>query len=87
MRTAADTEAFAALGVEYIRLWEGWLTEETVTRVKESGAALWVMSGEAEPGRPVGEPSVEGLWRIAQWEPAGILVNNVPFARSVLEAE
>ena len=84
---AEDTAAFAAVGVDYIRLWEKWLTEENVRLVKESGAALWVMSGGAEPGHPVGEPSVEGLYRIAQWEPDGILVNDVPFARAALEEE
>ena len=30
-------------------------------------------------------PAGESLWQIAQWEPDGILVNNVPFARAVLE--
>jgi hypothetical protein len=81
----SEIEAFAAAGASYIRLWERWLTGENVHRVQASGAKLWVMSGGPETGCPVGKPSVDGLWRIAQWEPDGILVDNVPFARAVLE--
>lgn len=78
-------EEFAAAGVSYIRLWERWLCGENVQRVRESGAKLWVMSGGPETDCPVGVPTAESLWQIAQWEPDGILVNNVPFARAVLE--
>ena len=75
---------FIAAGVDYVRLWESWLTPDRVRRVKDSPAKLWVMSGAAEEGYPVGEPSPEGLRRIAACEPDGILINNLRYAKQVL---
>jgi len=63
-------------GVDYIRLWESWLFPDTVEKVKQSSAELWVMSGNCN-GYPVGEPSDEGLKRILDYQPDGILINDV----------
>lgn len=71
-----DTESFIAAGVDYVRLWEGWLNEERVQLVKNSPAQLWVMSGHTE-GTPVGEPSDEGLKKILTFQPDGILINDI----------
>lgn len=71
-----DTEGFIAAGVDYVRLWEGWLTQERVQLVKESPAQLWVMSGHTD-GYPVGEPGDEGLQKILSFQPDGVLINDV----------
>ena len=78
-----DVPAYIEAGVDYIRLWEGWLTPERVQQVKNSPSGLWVMSGCTD-GRPVGEPTAENLRKIASYEPDGILVNDVRFAQEVL---
>jgi len=78
-----DTEAFIAEKIDYIRLWEGWLTPERVQQVKASASRLWVMSGCTD-GCPVGEPTAENLRKIAAYEPDAILVNDVRFAQQAL---
>lgn len=83
-RDPADIEAFAEHGVNFIRLWERWLNEENVRRVKESGAELWIMTGGPETDLPVGRPDRESLLRLMRWEPDGLLVNDIPFVSSVL---
>ena len=79
-----DVPAYIEAGVDYIRLWEGWLTPERVQQVKNSPSGLWVMSGCTD-GCPVGEPTAENLRKIAVFEPDGILVNDVRFAKEVLK--
>lgn len=68
---------------EYIRLWEAWLCPELVERVKKSGCGLWVMSGVLR--KNVGYPSVEDLKKILSYEPDGLLINQIRFAKSVIE--
>ena len=84
-RNPDDIEAFGSNGVNFIRLWERWLNEENVRRVKESGAELWIMTGGPETDFPVGRPDRDSLLRLMQWKPDGLLVNDIPFVRSVLE--
>lgn len=76
-------EEFVRAGAHCVRLWESWLSPEHIDQVRALGAELWIMSGGAEPGHGVGEPSVEGLCRILDAAPDAILVNNVPLARAV----
>lgn len=83
-RNPDDIEAFAENGVNFIRLWERWLTEENVRRVKACGVELWIMTGGPETDLPVGRPDRDSLARLMQWEPDGLLVNDIPFVRSVL---
>ncbi len=73
--------AVIALGADYIRLWEPWLSDEALVRlVKESAAELWIMSGECE-GRPVGEVTPEAIEKILSFKPDGILINDVRYFR------
>lgn len=69
-------------GVEYIRLWEGWLNEERVAMVKNSSAQLWVMSGKAKVN--AGCPSEEALKKILSYKPDGLLINEIRFAKRVI---
>ena len=70
-------------GVDYVRLWEGWLNPENVALVKNSPAKLWVMSGYISR-KNVGYPSEEDLKNILAYEPDGLLINEIPFAKKVL---
>ena len=84
IRDPEDIEAFGEHGVNFIRLWERWLNPENVRRVKESGAELWIMTGGAETNYRVGRPDEEALKRLMTFEPDGLLVNDIPFVKSVL---
>lgn len=75
-KTAEESDTFIAAGVNYVRLWEGWLNEESVRKIKESPSELWVMSGNTD-GYPVGEPGDENLQRIMDFAPDGVLINDV----------
>ena len=70
-------------GVDYVRLWEGWLNPENVALVKNSPAKLWVMSGYISK-KNVGYPSEEDLKMILSYEPDGLLINEIPYAKKVL---
>ncbi len=85
IRSPDDIEAFAENKVNYIRLWERWLTAENIRRVKESGVELWIMTGGPETDFPVGKPDRDSLLRLLALEPDGLLVNDIPFVKSVLE--
>lgn len=69
-------------GVDYVRLWERWLTPERVALVKGSGCGLWVMSGVVKVN--TGYPSEEDLKTILSYEPDGLLINEIPFAKNVI---
>ncbi|MBR3836632.1 MAG: glycerophosphodiester phosphodiesterase [Clostridia bacterium] len=77
-------DEFAKNGVDFIRLWERWMIPENIERVKRSGAELWVMTGGPGTDYPVGRPDRAGLLRVAAMEPDGLLVNDIPFVKSVL---
>ena len=84
IKTPDDIEVMAENGVNYIRLWERWLTEENVRRVKEQGTELWIMTGGPQTDFPVGRPDRDSLLRLLDFEPDGLLVNDIPFVKSVL---
>ena len=69
-------DKFLAAGVDFIRLWEEWLTPELVDKIKSSGVNLAVMSGLIDDGS-VGVPTDEGLQRILSYHPDSILINDV----------
>lgn len=71
---------FAEAGVDYIRLWEGWLNDENVALVRSLGKELWVMTG-CHNGFDVGYTSKEGLEKILAYKVDGILVNDVNFLK------
>lgn len=76
--------SFIEAGVDYIRLWEGWLTPELAQLVKDSPADLWVMSGgKAATGFRVGEPPIENLRKILTFEPDGVLINDMRLVKAL----
>ena len=67
-------QEYADLGVEFIRLWEGWMTEENIANVHKTGKELWIMA--CEDGN-LGYTTPENL---PIWQEKGvdaILVNDV----------
>ena len=68
--------------MEYIRLWEDWLTPERVDLIKNSDAQLWVMSGRVKVN--AGYPSEDALKKILAYEPDGLLINEIRFAKRVI---
>lgn len=69
-----NIDTYVQYGADYIRLWEHWLTEENIERVKNTGKKLWIMSGNFET---VGYTELKN---IGIWEKLGadaVLVNNV----------
>ena len=83
MYLQTDLEISVAKGADYIRLWEEWLTPELVKAVKDSGCGLWIMSGSIAK-KNVGEPSADDLKKMLSYEPDGLLINRIRFAKSVL---
>ena len=71
-----NVTAMLAAGVDYMRLWESWLEPEMIAEVRNSGTDLWVMSGTVKDDT-VGEPTAEGLERILNISPDGLLINDV----------
>ena len=85
MPTVDDIEDFAKVGVDYIRLWETWMTDESVQRVKKTGKELWIMVGRDVVGHDewVGVTTKEGIQKMKEYKVDGILINDIEF----LEAE
>ena len=67
-------QEYADLGADFIRLWEGWMTEENIANVHKTGKELWIMA--CENGN-LGYTNPENL---PAWQEKGvdaILVNDV----------
>ncbi|MBQ2714956.1 MAG: glycerophosphodiester phosphodiesterase family protein [Clostridia bacterium] len=86
MPTVDDIEEFAHAGVDYIRLWETWMSEENVKRVKNTGKELWIMVGRDVVGHDewVGVTTKEGIKKMKEYEVDGILINDIEFLKSEL---
>ena len=76
-------EAFADAGVDYIRLWEGWMNPETVKQVKATGKELWIMT-RAEGDYDAGVTTAEGLKKILSYDVDGILINDINELKAIL---
>lgn len=76
-------EEFGAMDIDYIRLWEHWLTPERVARVHATGKKLWIMSYNKQLGG-VGYTTAEALRSFAGLGAHGVLVNDIPWAMQTL---
>ena len=81
-RTVDQIPGMVKAGAEYVRLWETWLTPENVQLVRDLGAQLWVMSGVLH--KNVGYPSEADLKKILSFEPDGVLINEIRFAKNII---
>lgn len=80
MPSSDDIRDFADAGVDYIRLWESWLSEENVKLVRECGCDLWVMicGGDRFDS---GETTPENLRNVISLGVDGILINDITLIR------
>lgn len=66
-------EDFAEAGADYIRLWQGWCSDENIAKVKAADKKLWIMSKSPS----VGEVT-DGCYEFYEKCGAdGVLVNNI----------
>ncbi len=86
MPKVEDIKAFSEAGVDYIRLWEKWMTKENIRAVRDSGKKLWIMSGNYD-GHDAGEPPEEGLRMVLESEVDGILINDIEYLNNMIEQE
>lgn len=79
-------EEFAEAGADYIRLWETWMTDENVQRVKNTGKKLWIMVGRDVVGHDewVGVTTKDGIKKMIEYKVDGILINDITFLQGVL---
>jgi len=67
-------EKFAAAGADYIRLWEDWLSESNISRVKAVNKELWIMTGAFVC------PGYTDFENLVKWKSIGadaVLINEV----------
>jgi len=83
MPAKEHSQAFIDAGADSIRLWEEWVTQEDVQRIKATGRKLWVMAGTAMEGS-VGYTSDDNLKFWQEIGVDGILVNEIEKAKSLL---
>lgn len=85
MEKVESIEECSACGADYVRLWEEWLTDENIARVRQyPDVELWCMTG-CYNGYECGYTSKEGLVNIINKGVDGILVNDVEFLISTLK--
>lgn len=77
-------DRFLKSKAEYIRLWEPWVNQELVDRVHNAGKKVWIMAGEPRPDS-VGYTSADNLIRWKKMGCDGVLVNDIVWAKGVLE--
>ena len=79
-------EEFAKSGVDYIRLWEHWVNDQTVSKVKSFPVELWIMTNTVSNGiNNVGETTPENLEKLLDIGVQGILINDIGILQEVLE--
>ena len=83
MPEVEQLDAFLDGPVEFIRLWEDWLTRQRLDAVHRAGKALWVMAGQPEEGK-VGTTSAASLRLWTRMGVDGILINDVGWALRIL---
>ena len=83
MHTEADMNSFLASDCEFIRLWEGWVTQEKIDRIHAAGKEVWVMSGTFDT---VGYTDWSNLKKWYDMGVEGVLVNEILKAKAVMQA-
>lgn len=66
-------EEFVESGAGIIRLWQDWLTQELVSKVRALDAEVWVMTGRSGS---VGDTDEKALARILNLKVDGIILND-----------
>lgn len=77
----AAIEAFVESGAGIIRLWQDWLTKESVSKVRALEVEVWVMMGR--PGS-AGDTDEKALARVLNLKVDGIILNDPEMALTYL---
>ncbi|MDX9820469.1 MAG: glycerophosphodiester phosphodiesterase family protein [Syntrophales bacterium] len=78
-----DLPGFAAAGVDVIRLWDSWITEERIREIHRHGILAAAMTGN--PGKDVGETTAERLLELKTLGIDWVLVNDVQLGAKTLK--
>jgi len=78
-----DISRFAAAGVDVIRLWDSWITEDRISEIHRHGILAAAMTGN--PGKDVGETTAERLLELETLGIDWVLVNDVQLAAKTLK--
>lgn len=87
MPSVEDISSFAKAGANYIRLWQDWMTAETVSKVKAYPVELWIMIGTYKNriDSEVGVTTEQGLSEVLSYGADGILINDITFLLKALK--
>ncbi len=86
MPAVENIKEFADNGADYIRLWEEWVSPETVAEVRKFPVELWIMSGKLHQGdENVGVTTESALNHLIDICVDGILINDPSALQEVLE--
>ena len=84
MRSAGDTEKFASLGADIIRLWESWVSEDSIKEVKALGKKVWIMAGMPYQGS-VGYTKDEHIVLWNKLGADGVLLDEIVGVKNLLK--
>ncbi len=86
MPSVNDLDAFGAMDIDYIRLWEDWITPERFARIKAAGKEVWIMSNNRDCGG-CGYTTKEQIFTFEEMGAHGVLVNDIPWIMDVYGKE
>jgi len=84
MDAPEDLDAFLQMDVEYIRLWEAWITEERVEKIHAAGKKLWVMACDPMENR-CGYTTRKAMRAFREMGADAVLINDIPWAIETLK--
>ena len=83
MPSKNDLEDFARSDADILRLWDPWVSEELITKVKSFSKKVWIMAGGGGQ-YPTGYTSDEKLLFWKSLGVDGILVNEIQRTKTIL---
>lgn len=86
MPKVEDISDYVKAGVDYVRLWENWMTDETVGEVRKYPVGLWIMIGKDVLDSDVGVTTTDGLKKVVDYGVDGILINDIGLLQEELES-
>lgn len=84
MQSEEAVDDFLETGVDIIRLWEEWVTEEKVQYIHDRGRQIWVMAGSSAK-HTTGYTSREELLKWKMMGIDGVIINEVSKTRMLLQ--
>ncbi len=73
-------DEFLSSKADFIRIWQGQITEETRDKIKSAGKKVWIMAGNCN-GYECGEADPEFIKQIPNAGYDGVLINNIDYLK------